>query len=57
MCRDRPRAIAPYISEAIDHGLRYDVLPKDVLPKDVLPKDDPVEALNSSLRVERGLTQ
>ena len=52
MCRDRPRAIAPYISEAIDHGLRY-----DVLPKDVLPKDDPVEALNSSLRVERGLTQ
>jgi hypothetical protein len=34
------------VFEPTDHGLHYYVL----------PKDDPVEALNSSLRIERGLT-
>jgi hypothetical protein len=34
------------MSEPTDQGLHYYVLP-----------DDPVEALNSSLRIERGLAQ
>jgi hypothetical protein len=41
------RVVMTDVFEPTDHGLHYYVL----------PKDDPVEALNSSLRIERGLTQ